>query len=192
MHSKETENFSKWDRIMERSPWRCCWASCWPWLWSHEGMEEGTSWWVTSPLSLEICQVWYWAVNDLSTQVFKCRLCTQTASTTKLNFTRNWKIKLKCSWTFICTMMLVFHIVFKLKRGRGKGMFRSSLSQPRWTAQSILCDKNLSKFGSLYTVLLELKITKIHFCEKVCYVYCYLQLIRGKGSMNPSPNKIKL
>lgn len=70
------------------------WASCWPWLWSHDGMEEGMSWWARSPLSLEICHIWYWAVNDWLTQVFRCRLCIQTVSTTKL-FELYEKLKMK-------------------------------------------------------------------------------------------------
>ena len=47
----------------------------------------------------------------------RCRLCAHTTSTT-----RNWtswetgSLKLVCSWVFICTMTLDFHILLKFKK----------------------------------------------------------------------------
>lgn len=52
----------------------------------------------------------------------------QIVSTIKLYFVRNWKLKLKRSSVFICTMMLLFHILFKVKKG-GKGGRKRKLAK---------------------------------------------------------------
>lgn len=48
----------------------------------------------------------------------------QIVSTIKLYFVRNWKLKLKRSSVFIRTMMLLFHILFKVKKGGKRGRKR--------------------------------------------------------------------
>lgn len=101
---------------MERSPWRCRGSFLLTFtvkLWRDGRGNKLMSWkssatWYLPHLVLNS----YW----LFPQVFRC-FCTQILATTKLNFIRNWKLKLKCSWVFTYTMMLVFHILSQLKKG---------------------------------------------------------------------------
>lgn len=110
------KTLSEWDKVMEESP-RRCWLSllltfdceavkvC-----EREGGDElGTRCHVSSATS----GTEQWGETD---SVFaRGGLWAQIASTTKLNFKGNWKLKLTCSWAFSCTVMPVFCLFFFFK-----------------------------------------------------------------------------
>lgn len=113
---------SKWDKMMEEvtakvlpSLLRTCDCE------AVKGCERGWADERGDPLPLGICHIRYWAGKGQSLQCLHgvCSVHESLQLQNWLHFMRNCELKLTCSWAFLCTMMPVFFIFFKLKKKKG-------------------------------------------------------------------------